>query len=109
LPHEPFVAFDIIREHKRLPYAIFESRVTDQGFIVPQLISYAEGPRSIEYVMEFLDVNKSGHGAIDPIEGAVWRVERKGEVDFLSKYVRHDKVDGKYFPENNNGVITWNS
>jgi hypothetical protein len=30
------------------------------------------------------------------IEGVVYRVERKGVVDFLAKYVRPDKVDGKY-------------
>jgi len=42
----------------------------------------------------------SGHGAIDPVEGAVWRCERNGVVDFLGKYVRQDKEDGKYL----NGV-----
>lgn len=35
----------------------------------------------------------------DKIEGAVWRVERKGVVDFLAKYVRHGKVDGKYIDQ----------
>jgi hypothetical protein len=57
--------------------------------------------------MDFLKFG-GGHGATDPVEGAIWRIERKGEVDFLAKYVRHDKVDGKYFPENNNGITTWN-
>jgi len=33
--------------------------------------------------------------AIDPIEGLVYRVERKGKVDFLAKWVRPDKV-GRY-------------
>jgi hypothetical protein len=50
------------------------------------------------------------HGALDPVEGAVWRVERdelthpgsrerRHIVDFLVKYVRPDKVDGCYLPE----------
>ncbi len=39
------------------------------------------------------------HGAIDPVEGAVWRVEREGRVDFLAKYVRADKIDGKYLTQ----------
>ncbi len=55
------------------------------------------------------------HGALDPVEGAVWRVERNalvnpgrsGErcpvVDFLAKYVRPDKIDGCYLPELNGG------
>jgi hypothetical protein len=34
--------------------------------------------------------------AIDPVEGAVWRVERRGKFDFMAKFVRHDKSDGKY-------------
>jgi hypothetical protein len=50
------------------------------------------------------------HGALEPVEGAVWRVERyrlinkslgnvggrKPVVDFIVKYVRPDKEDGKY-------------
>jgi hypothetical protein len=36
------------------------------------------------------------HGALEPIEGVMWRVERKGKVDFLCKYVRPDKQDGIY-------------
>lgn len=54
-----------------------------------------------------------GHyGAQDPVEGAVWRVERKGVVDFLCKYVRPDKVDGAYLPDversANPGETVWN-
>jgi len=44
----------------------------------------------------------------DQTEGVVYRVERKGKVDFLAKWVRHDKVDGKYVPENNGGETVWN-
>ena len=42
-------------------------------------------------------VEPSHHGAVGLCEGAVWRMERKGVVEFLGKYVRPDKVDGKYF------------
>ena len=48
------------------------------------------------------------HGALEPVEGAVWRVERKGKVDFLGKYVRPDKIDGCYLPEINGGAAVWN-
>ena len=44
-------------------------------------------------------IKTSGHGALDPVEGVVYRVQRKGEIDFLAKYVRPDKVDGCYLPE----------
>jgi len=51
----------------------------------------------------------SGHGAVDPVEGAVWRVERRGKVDFLAKWVRLDKVDGAYIPEIIDGAeAIWN-
>lgn len=105
LHHEPFVPFDLMRGKYRLPYKIFETRVSELHFNVPNMVHYG-GPLSIENAMNLLQW--SGHGAADPVEGAIWRVERRGEIDFLTKYVRHDKEDGKYFPEKNNGVITYN-
>jgi hypothetical protein len=106
LYHEPFVPFDIMRDKARTAYSVFEQRVKSVGFTVPQILNIGD-PYSIEAAIDFLQYG-GGHGAIDPVEGAIWRVERKGEVDFLTKFVRHDKEDGKYFPEKNNGVITWN-
>jgi hypothetical protein len=107
LHHEPFVPFDIMRGQYRFPYHVFEIRVRDINFTVPQLISHGS-PCSINDAMTYLNESGSGHGAVDPVEGAIWRIERRGEVDFLTKYVRHDKEDGKYFPEKNNGKITYN-
>tara|TARA_Y100000034_G_C6883271_1_gene405102 strand:- start:172 stop:867 length:696 start_codon:yes stop_codon:yes gene_type:complete len=96
LIHEPFVAFDIMRKIKRLPFSQFMIRVALGGFVVPRLIHF-DGPIDIPEVLRKLE--PSGHGAIDKVEGAVWRVERRGEVDFLAKYVRPDKEDGIYLPE----------
>jgi hypothetical protein len=94
LPHEPFVAFDIIGPgNKRLVFDEFMGRLTG-FFTLPKLVSIGD-PVSVENALNFL--GKYGyHGAREQIEGAVWRVERKGVVDFLCKYVRADKVDGKY-------------
>jgi hypothetical protein len=105
LKHEPFVAFDIMTDKERLPYFDFVNRASIHDFVTPFTISIGQ-PFSVECALEC--INTSGHGAIDKVEGAVWRVERKGKVDFLCKYVRHDKEDGKYFPEKNNGQIIWN-
>lgn len=94
LPHEPYVVFDIMREpHIRLCYGEFIERIINYEFIFPRLISY-HSSKSIEWVCKHLE--PSGHGAIDPVEGAVWRVERENKVDFLVKYVRPDKIDGFY-------------
>jgi hypothetical protein len=48
------------------------------------------------------------HGALDKVEGVVYRVERKGEVDFLAKYVRHDKADGIYLESVSGMPTVWN-
>lgn len=105
LPHEPFVPFDLMTGKERINYSEFLHRIRVYDFTPPQLLTIGP-PLSIEAAMTL--VNKSGHGAVDKVEGAIWRVERKDKVDFLVKYVRHDKEDGKYFPEKNNGVITYN-
>lgn len=105
LTHEPFVPFDIMVKTIREPYHTFFRRITDFDFTPPNLISMG-APVSIEVAMSEIAV--SGHGALDPVEGAIWRVERRGVVDFLVKYVRHDKEDGKYFPEKTGGETIWN-
>lgn len=54
-------------------------------------------PITVKRVMDLLE--KSGHGAIEKPEGAVWRIERDGKVDFLVKFVRPNKVDGLYMEQ----------
>lgn len=105
LPHEPFVIFDIMRGTDRTLVNEVCGRANPLEFVTPRIISSGK-PMPISAAMELSE--PSGHGAIDPVEGVIYRVERQGKVDFLTKYVRHDKEDGKYFPENNGGIITWN-
>lgn len=111
LPHEPLVVFDLMIATTRTPYDEFISRISLGDFIAPTLL-HRGSPISIDDVINKL--NTYGfHGAIDPVEGAVWRVERnelthrggserKLIVDFLAKYVRPDKEDGSYLPERTN-------
>jgi len=113
LPHEPFVVFDIMVGQRRLLYDEAVSRLRDCDFTTPRLL-HDGSPIDVADVLPLLEV--SGHGALDPVEGAVWRVERKdpkpnghGEhVDFLCKWVRPDKVDGCYLPEKSGGDPVWN-
>ncbi len=105
LKHEPFVAFDIMTGEKRLSYHAFRDRVTKYDFIAPFLVSYGP-PVAVKDAMS--KMGSGNHGAIDPVEGLIYRIERKGQVDFLTKHVRSDKQDGKYLPEYNNDIITWN-
>jgi len=104
---EPFVAFDLIRGEERLPWAERNERLALGAFTIPHAISTG-GPMSVEAVLEHYARHGSAHGALDPVEGAIWRVERRGKVDFLAKYVRPDKCDGCFLPEITGEAPLWN-
>lgn len=98
IPHEPFVAFDIFdQENKRLNYKDFCSRIIPSRFKVPNCIHIGQSMAIRDAL--YLAGTYGRHGAQEPIEGLIYRIERNGEVDFLCKYVRHDKVDGKYLDD----------
>lgn len=118
LPHEPFVAFDIMRGSRRATYAEVLDRTAGR-FVLPHTI-HVGGPLSIADAMEKLG-EMGAHGALDPIEGAMWRVERnelidpkrggdrRPVVDFLAKYVRQDKADGAYLESVTGLQTVWNA
>jgi len=105
LPHEPFVAFDLMVGTERLPVEVFTSRLRLGQFVTPREL-HRGGALSVERAKKTLE--PSGHGALDPVEGAVWRCEREGRVDFVVKWVRPDKVDGLYLPEISGRPPVWN-
>jgi ATP-dependent RNA circularization protein (DNA/RNA ligase family) len=96
LPHEPFVAFDIFDHNRRLGFEEFRTRVA-QYFVMPYCVSVGESMSVVDVLSRLGEFGY--HGAKEQIEGAVWRVERKEQVDFLCKYVRPDKIDGKYLDD----------
>jgi hypothetical protein len=118
LKHEPFVAFDLMTGTRRAIYDELVARVTSAGFITPAVLHRGR-PLSIEEALRLLG-EFGFHGALDKVEGAVWRVERnrlanegrgserRREVDFLAKFVRPDKVDGVYLPEISGNEALWN-
>lgn len=117
LPHEPLVVFDLMRGTERATLAQLSERLQNYEFVLPRLL-HAGNPFSIEAALKAIEV--SGHGAIDLVEGAVWRVERNEliapgksservwKVDFLVKYVRPEKADGIYLPELSRKEPVWN-
>lgn len=105
LPHEPLVVFDLMQGQQRVTYDELVARTTPAQFVTPALIHRGQ-PISIEKILSQLEPSR--HGALDPVEGAVWRVERPGRVDFLAKYVRPDKIDGLYLPDISGGQDVWN-
>jgi hypothetical protein len=103
----PFVAFDLFRNGKRVLTDEFRERVIKAGFYVAARIQDSELPCSIDVMLDLLGPY-GRHGASDCIEGAVWRVEREGRVDFLAKYVRPHKIDGLYLPNISGNDQVWN-
>jgi hypothetical protein len=96
LPHEPFVPFDLFFQKERYNRLEFNARLAYSH--LPKITTLSIGqPFSVDSAMECIKV--SGHGAQEQVEGAVWRVERNGKFDFAVKFVRGDKVDGKYLKE----------
>ena len=110
LSHEPLVIFDLMISKERLPFDQFYDRIINNSdFTIPYILEY-DNPITVEEAMKRL--NTYGfHGAQEQVEGAVWKVERykqlnnntsqrKWAVDYLVKYVRPDKEDGKYLDQN---------
>jgi len=90
----PFVAFDLMRGDQRAPHDELWRRCDEYHIPRPALL-HDGGPIAVDDVM-----SRHGDGAFgaDDPEGVVYRVERMGEFDFMAKWVRPDKVDGKYLP-----------
>jgi hypothetical protein len=95
LPHGPFAAFDLMDGDKRLPFAALSARCVVYKIPMPKLL-HIGAPISVERAMELH--GDGDHGGDEP-EGVVYRVERRGEFDFMAKWVRPDKIDGKYLPD----------
>jgi len=114
LPHEPFIAFDIMVEHSRTLVEERNERLKPYDFVLPYQLTN-NGPQKIEDILPLLEIPH--HGELDKVEGAIWRVERvlrnkknKKEV-IICKFVRPDKVDGKYIWGQDKQKIeeTWNT
>lgn len=105
LSHEPFVVFDLFTAGGALATAPLDARLGGR-FARPALL-HAGDAVSISRVNELLGAH-GRHGALDAVEGAVWRVERQGAVLHRAKFVRPGKVDGCFLPENSGQPAVWN-
>lgn len=116
LEHDPFSPFDLFSpKGKRVTYESFRAAVCPHGFTPPRWINPDCRPMSVAAALEILGPF-GFHGGLDPVEGAVWRVERATAqgterelgFDFMCKYVRPDKVDGSMLPDVSGNPIVWN-
>lgn len=102
----PFVAFDVMRGTTR--------KLTDHVYDI--VMRHGRGEIGLPQVVATVPLppdeaiklcSPDSHGAIDPIEGVVYRCERKGQVQFLAKWVRSDKIDGEFLPEVSGKEAVW--
>lgn len=105
LRHEPFVAFDLFTSDGALSTQRLDARLA--GAVARPGLLHQGDAISIARIDEQLGVH-GHHGALDAVEGAVWRVERQGLVLHRAKFVRPGKVDGAYLPENSGRDAVWN-
>lgn len=100
LAHERFVPFDLVRGEERVRACVDElrARIAETGLASPAVI-HRGAPIPIDAAAALLGAH-GRHGALDPPEGLVYRIERNGQVVLIAKWVRPDKVDGSYLPEN---------
>lgn len=111
IPDEPFVAFDYFEGENRLNYEDFCLKVErESDFTTPQIIAFGHGAVAIDFCIERM-ANPVAKWIVSEglPEGLIYRVERKGKLDFIAKYVRHDFEPGVLLPEfNGTGVEIWN-
>lgn len=93
----PFIPFDLMVGTDRLPFDQMREMSKSCGLASAALLS--DGPPiSVETALKAVSWG-GWHGALEEVEGAVWRCEHRGKYSFSAKFVRHSKVDGKYFTE----------
>ena len=93
----PFVAFDLISPNKeRVPYLDLVRLSAKYGFALVPLLHIGQ-PIKIKNAINLLGDGR--YGKPDKPEGVVYRCERDGKVEFLAKWVRGDKEDGKYMEQ----------
>ncbi len=88
----PFVAFDVIRDGQRILYSEFRERLDDATFPIACPIKIG-GPLAIADIPTY-----SRHGG-EYSEGVVYRVERKGKVDFMGKWVDPRHKSGEFMED----------
>lgn len=100
-----FAAFDLMEGAKRATYEQFITSASDTLKTAPLLHMGPALP--VEQALALLGAH-GRHGATDPAEGVIYRCERKGEVEFLAKFVRDSFVPGRLLPEISGGEAVWN-
>ncbi|MCL2015040.1 MAG: RNA ligase family protein [Defluviitaleaceae bacterium] len=106
LPHEPFVAFDIIKDAARLPYLTFRERIAKGNFVAAGLVHLGEAIPT-DVALKLLATGY--HGAVGEPEGLVYRYEDSRKSYICSgKYVSNPLMgNDELFHSNENLFNKW--
>jgi len=103
---EPLYVFDLFRDNKRVDKVEYITRLSDCGLWFAPILWHGD-PITTEKAMQMLG-NFGFAKADGGPEGLVYRIYRNCKFDFMCKYVRVDKIDGKYLPEISGKEPIWN-
>lgn len=93
---DPIVFFDFFdKNNKRMNSDFLYNIHKIHGLQIPRIL-HRGGAIKVEELKNILNVKTQGIKPNQNPEGMVYRVERKGKVDFLAKWVRKDFEAGKY-------------
>ncbi len=105
---EPIVFFDHFNpENQRSQFDYLGELAIMYGLQLPRMLHRGKAIATNE-LLPTLNTGTEGICSIEAPEGMVYRVERKGKVDFLAKWVRSDFEAGKYIIDKEESELIWN-
>ncbi len=106
---DPILFFDYFTpKNERLLQIDMRKFLVNYGLNMPRLLHEGE-PKSVIELLPTLNLKTKGFESEENPEGMVFRVERKGMVDFLAKWVRSDFQNGKYCIGIEEPNLVWNT
>jgi len=92
IDNDPIIFFDYFNsKNERQPFEVLEQ----MELPLPRLLHKGDSV-SVDELKPILNQKTDNLMSVEAPEGMVYRVERKGKVDFLAKWVRQDFEAGKY-------------
>ena len=105
---EPIVFFDHFNaKNERSSFDVLDTFYKEYEIQLPRLLHVGKAEKPSNIITE-LNKNTYGITPEEKPEGMVYRVERKGKVDFLAKWVRNDFEAGKYIIDKEENELIWN-
>lgn len=105
---DPIIFFDWFNSNnKRKPFEVLEKDLGLWDLPLPRLLHKGDAI-SVDELEPILNLKTDSIWSKENPEGMVYRVERKGKVDFLAKWVRSDFEAGKYCIGVDEDKLIWN-